>query len=134
MWITLFVLICQIAGLLTAVHAIMGVRTSQGAIAWAISLITFPYLAVPAYWELGRSKFNGYVTARRMDVAAVKMEVERFAANLSARNLIARPDLVLLQMKMENSQGALKDVPANINYATQGQPKHRRPRSAALQP
>ena len=42
--------------------------------------------------------------------------------------------LVLLQMKMENSQGALKDVPANINYATQGQPKHRRPRSAALQP
>ncbi len=93
MWITLFVLICQIAGLLTAVHAIMGVRTSQGAIAWAISLITFPYLAVPAYWVLGRSKFNGYVTARRMDVAAVKMEVERFAANLSARNLIARPDL-----------------------------------------
>ncbi len=42
--------------------------------------------------------------------------------------------LVLLQMKMENSQGALKDVPANINYATQGQPTHRRPRSAALQP
>ena len=43
----------------------MSARTSQGAIAWAISLNTFPYLAVPAYWVLGRSRFQGYVTARQ---------------------------------------------------------------------
>ena len=92
MWITLFALVCEIAGLLTAVHAIMAVRTSQGAIAWAISLITFPYLAIPAYWIFGRSKFNGYVTARRMHSAQVQMEAARFAARLAERNLIARPD------------------------------------------
>ncbi len=52
-------------GLLSSVHAVMGTRTSQGAIAWLVSLNTFPYLAVPAYWILGRSRFRGYVTARR---------------------------------------------------------------------
>ncbi len=52
-------------GLLSSIDAVMSTRTSQGAIAWAIALNTFPYVAVPAYWVLGRSKFKGYVTARR---------------------------------------------------------------------
>jgi len=43
----------------------MSTRTSQGAIAWVVSLNTFPYLAVPAYWVFGRSTFRGYVTARQ---------------------------------------------------------------------
>ena len=43
----------------------MSTRTSQGAIAWSISLNTFPYVAVPAYWVLGRSRFDGYVSLRR---------------------------------------------------------------------
>jgi cardiolipin synthase len=30
-----------------------------------VTLNTFPYLAVPAYWVFGRSKFEGYVVARR---------------------------------------------------------------------
>jgi cardiolipin synthase len=52
-------------GMLTAVHAIMTARTPQGAIAWALLLILFPYLALPAYLVLGRGKFQGYVKARR---------------------------------------------------------------------
>jgi cardiolipin synthase len=52
-------------GLASSIHAVMSTRTSQGAIAWAVSLNTFPYLAVPAYWVFGRSKFQGYVVARR---------------------------------------------------------------------
>jgi cardiolipin synthase len=55
----------HVAGLASSIHAVMSTRTSQGAIAWAVSLNTFPYLAVPAYWVLGRNKFQGYVTARR---------------------------------------------------------------------
>jgi cardiolipin synthase len=43
----------------------MSTRTSQGAIAWVVSLNTFPYVAVPAYWIFGRSTFQGYVTARQ---------------------------------------------------------------------
>lgn len=55
----------EIIGLLHVLHALMHVRTSQGTIAWAISLLTFPYLAIPLYWIVGRSRFSGYVRGRR---------------------------------------------------------------------
>jgi cardiolipin synthase len=63
--ITALVLTFQILGIASSIHAVMSTRTEQGAIAWAVSLNTFPYLAVPAYWVFGRSRFRGYVTARR---------------------------------------------------------------------
>jgi len=59
------VLFVYILGLLSALNAIMTARTSQGAIAWVISLVTLPYIAVPLYWFFGRSKFNGYTAARK---------------------------------------------------------------------
>lgn len=52
-------------GLASAVVAIMRARTSQGAIAWAISLATFPYLSLPLFWIFGRDRFNGYSVDRR---------------------------------------------------------------------
>lgn len=52
-------------GWVSIVHAIMNTRTSQGAIAWAVSLLTFPFIALPLYWIFGRTHFNGYVDARR---------------------------------------------------------------------
>lgn len=55
----------HIAGVAHALHALMKTRTSQGSIAWIMSLITFPYIAVPLYWFLGRDRFTGYVRARR---------------------------------------------------------------------
>lgn len=58
--------VLHILGILTAIKAVMGTRTSQGAIAWAIFLITFPYIALLAYWILGRSKFKGYSTAKQI--------------------------------------------------------------------
>jgi hypothetical protein len=39
-------------GAISSIHAIMDTRTFQGAIAWAVSLNTFPYLAVPAPFRL----------------------------------------------------------------------------------
>ena len=53
-------------GIVHAAHAVMKVRSSQGAIAWGISLVTFPWLAIPLYWILGRSKFHGYAEAMRL--------------------------------------------------------------------
>ncbi|HEY9609592.1 cardiolipin synthase [Allocoleopsis sp.] len=53
-------------GIVHAAHAVMKVRSSQGAIAWGISLVTFPWLAIPLYWILGRSKFHGYAEAMRI--------------------------------------------------------------------
>ncbi len=63
--IALVVALFYVMGVLSAIDAVMGARTSQGSIAWAVSLVSFPMVSVPAYWVLGRSKFNGYVTARR---------------------------------------------------------------------
>ena len=48
-----------IAGIVFAVEAAMKVRTAQGAVAWSVSLVSFPFVAVPAYLVLGRSKFEG---------------------------------------------------------------------------
>jgi cardiolipin synthase len=59
------VFVAHVLGLISSFHAVMSTRTSQGAIAWAVSLNAFPYVSVPAYWVLGRNKFNGYVVARR---------------------------------------------------------------------
>lgn len=64
-FIALFVTVAHIVGALTSVQAVMSTRTAQGAIAWAVSLNTIPYVAVPAYWAFGRTKFQGYVKKRR---------------------------------------------------------------------
>ncbi len=53
------------AGIVSAAFAVMSTRTAQGSAAWAIALVTFPYVAVPAYWVFGRNKFQGYVLARQ---------------------------------------------------------------------
>jgi len=47
-------------GILNAAHAVMTVRSSRAAIAWSISLISLPWIAIPLYWTLGKNKFQGY--------------------------------------------------------------------------
>lgn len=55
----------HLSGIASALHAAVRTRTAQGAVAWSISLVTFPYVALPLYWIFGRGKFHGYVAARR---------------------------------------------------------------------
>ncbi|NOY16042.1 MAG: cardiolipin synthase, partial [Gammaproteobacteria bacterium] len=66
----------QVLGVISSVHAILSTRTPQGAIAWAISLITIPIISVPAYWVLGRSKFDGYVNTWRDIPRDIEQEME----------------------------------------------------------
>ncbi|WP_368623694.1 cardiolipin synthase [Paraburkholderia sp. BR13444] len=61
------VLLAHILGIIAAGHAILHTRTSQGAIAWAVSLVAMPYLTLVPYLFLGRSKFAGYADARRVE-------------------------------------------------------------------
>ena len=63
--IAIILALFYVLGIISAVNAVMHARTSQGAIAWALSLITIPMLAVPAYWVFGRRKFEGYILARK---------------------------------------------------------------------
>ncbi|BBP67942.1 cardiolipin synthase A [Pseudomonas sp. Cab53] len=52
-------------GSIAAVHAVLTVRTAQGSIAWALSLVFIPYLTLIPYLVFGRSTFDGYIKARR---------------------------------------------------------------------
>ena len=57
------VTIFYIAGIYFAIEAAMKTRTAQGAVAWSVSLVSFPFVAVPAYLVLGRTKFEGMAEA-----------------------------------------------------------------------
>jgi cardiolipin synthase len=66
-------LVAQILGVLSSIDVVYrGARTSQGTIAWAVALNALPIVAVPAYWVLGRSRFHGYVTARRGEDSEIR--------------------------------------------------------------
>jgi cardiolipin synthase len=74
-------------GAVSSIHAIMTTRTPQGAIAWAVALNTFPYMAVPAYWVLGRSRFEGYVTARQIKLDEIDEVTEAAVQKIMAHRL-----------------------------------------------
>ena len=58
--VAILVPLVELLGILAAVHAVMNARTAQGAIAWGISLLTFPWIALVLYAIFGRNKFKGY--------------------------------------------------------------------------
>lgn len=76
-----FYLALEIAAIFSAINAVMRARTSQGAIAWAIALISFPLLSLPLYFIFGRSKFHGYVKARRISHKRLVSIFETFQDN-----------------------------------------------------
>lgn len=57
----------HVLGLLAAVHALLTVRTAQGTIAWGLSLVLLPELTLLPYLVFGRSRFEGYISARRQE-------------------------------------------------------------------
>jgi cardiolipin synthase len=61
--ITAIVTAFYVAGIALAVRAATTVRTAEGAVAWSVSLATFPFVSVPAYLVLGRSRFEGTAEA-----------------------------------------------------------------------
>jgi cardiolipin synthase len=74
-------LLLHALGIAHIIHAIMTVRTAQGTIAWIVSLLAVPWLAIPAYWFAGRSRFSGYVRARR----GVDAKLRKLADDLHQR-------------------------------------------------
>ncbi len=72
----------HLLGIFSAYKAMMETRTSQGAIAWVIFLLTFPYVAVPLYWIFGRSRFVGYYKVKETVDRQVKGRLERLLESL----------------------------------------------------
>ena len=80
--ISLVILLVQVLGLLNAAHAVMNVRSSQGAIAWSLALIGLPWIAIPLYWTLGRTRFKGYPEAIRQAYARYEARAPLIVENL----------------------------------------------------
>tara|TARA_R110001599_G_scaffold65838_2_gene185848 strand:+ start:95834 stop:97273 length:1440 start_codon:yes stop_codon:yes gene_type:complete len=62
--IAVALVLVYIMAIVSALEVIMKARTSQGAVAWTISLLTLPYITVPLYLVFGRNKFDGYLEQR----------------------------------------------------------------------
>jgi cardiolipin synthase len=57
-------------------------RTSQGAIAWVLFLIFVPYVSLIAYWVLGRSRFEGYISTKQLADEQVERKIEEIFSEL----------------------------------------------------
>ncbi|MDF1752868.1 MAG: cardiolipin synthase [Verrucomicrobiales bacterium] len=55
----------EVLALISVANALMSTRSATGAWGWVMSLLAFPFLAVPAYWVFGRREFNGYGERRK---------------------------------------------------------------------
>ena len=122
--LSILVPILHIAGILTAIHATIYGRTSQGAIAWALSLTFFPYVALPLYLVFGRQRFYGYVEARRKGDRRIDHLVERLLGRLNefktpfpgdTQRFAALESLTLLPLTTGNTAKLLVDGDATFN-------------------
>lgn len=100
--VTGFVFVMHTLGFLSSIRAIMETRTSQGGVAWVIWLNTFPYVAVPAYWVFGQSKFSDYEVVRRKDILASSETGRETARILEEQDM-----LVTLEMESQKQSAAL---------------------------
>lgn len=78
-------------GIASAVEATLTARTSQGAFGWVVSLVTFPFIAVPAYWVFGRSKFEGFVEAYNENRAEIDLLVAQAREYLRSSSIVPEP-------------------------------------------
>jgi len=85
------VFVAHTLGVLSSIDALMSTRTAPGAVAWIVSLSTFPYVTVPAYWVFGRNRFNGYVIGRREDDSLLYRELAQKMSHVG-QYAIAPPD------------------------------------------
>lgn len=109
-------ILMHILGFLSAILALLSSRTSQGAVAWIISLLTIPYLAVPAFWIFGRPRFYGYVSARgerdtvlRRILARYHEHIEPYVVVLDDPDVRAVEQLAMMPLTSGNQAELLID-------------------------
>ncbi|WP_390623405.1 cardiolipin synthase [Stieleria maiorica] len=84
-----FVLVAHLLGAAASLNVLTEQRTPQGAIAWIVSLNTFPYLAVPLYWTIGETHYETYSTAYRASVSEGDPIIKHLYQSLKTADLIA---------------------------------------------
>lgn len=121
------ILLIHVMGIVSAIMALMSSRTSQGAVAWIISLLTFPYIALPAYWFFGRPRFYGYVSARGQRDTVLRRVLVRYRANVQPyvaaspnADIQAVEQLAMMPLTHGNQATLLIDGPATFESLFDG--------------
>jgi cardiolipin synthase len=99
-WVTTLTIQAYTLGWISSYHVIMSRRSSQAVIAWSVTLCTFPFLGLPMYWIFGRTKFHGYVDARRDRDEGISQVVVNTLSKLPD-SIVDPEDLVPDQRVME---------------------------------
>jgi hypothetical protein len=76
------VALIYLAAVAAALEALVRARTAQGSIAWVVSLLTLPYLSLPAYLIFGRNRFDGYLRERRQIEALISGQLKEARSEL----------------------------------------------------
>jgi cardiolipin synthase len=104
-WTLALVGLLHLAGLAVALRALMYGRSAEGTVAWLISLVLVPYVALPLYGVFGHGKFEGYMRARRSRVGQLNalMEAVRplHGSERAFDPATAPPDLLALEQLAE---------------------------------
>ncbi|MEC4559439.1 cardiolipin synthase [Pseudomonas inefficax] len=93
----------HLLGIVAALHALLTVRTAQGAIAWAMPLFFIPYLTLIPYLVFGARSFYAYIKARRQ----ANQEMHVAMANLNWRPWVEEA----LTARESKSYAALRAMP-----------------------
>ncbi len=115
---TIFITIIEIIGVISAIVALYHPRTSQGAIAWIVSLITIPYIAVPLFWIFGHNKFHGYSNLRQQgdsELASIVAMLHEQQYNLTepAREKTSRLTALRRLARLPFTQGNTSEILIN---------------------
>ncbi len=116
---SLLVVAVYLTALASIPLAVKRSRTPQGATAWCVALLSFPFLTLPLFLIFGRSKFYGYVESHRAAAAHVVgrlSELHRSILQVSAEvsdDWIAFAKLIENVNKMPFSRGNHVDLLLN---------------------
>ncbi|MCC7005058.1 MAG: cardiolipin synthase [Ottowia sp.] len=72
-----FILLLHICGVIAAMHAILYARNAQSAIAWTLSLLLIPHITLLPYLLLGRSRIARDISARRFEDIQSNVQLKR---------------------------------------------------------
>ncbi len=115
----------HLLGVFSAAHAVMRARTPQSSVAWAIGLISFPYVVIPLYWLFGSPGFHAYAARLREAERShhglakqIRMAVGRFRGQLDPAETATQTfleRLTLLPLTRGNQIGLLVDGQATFD-------------------
>lgn len=95
----------EVVAILAALRAIMSSRTPQAAIAWAISLVTFPWITLPLYAVFGRRRFEGYAEAFNRIIRRHRQGIVELTSSVQSARTSLPDHRMQLQKSLEGVVG-----------------------------